>query len=146
MNDQQQPRDVQAEERLIASMMADAASADEALGVVRSSDFTAVARQFVFEAMRELRGRDAPGDLTLIYDELRKRGHEERVGGPLELARVSELVPSGASVRHYAEIVARMGRRRRIMLACERLHRRAADLTVPDDELQYVESIDEEEL
>lgn len=137
------PRDAAAEERLLACMMSGVFAADDALkaGVV-ADDFTSMARRFVFEAIQALRLNSTFPELVLIHDVLVRAGQSDRAGGPLELTRLADLVPSGASVLHYAKIVTGHGRRRRLMRAAERLYRRAADLTVPDDEVRFTEEDD----
>jgi replicative DNA helicase len=143
-NDVEPPRDAAAEERLLASMMFCSEACDTAAKTVARADFFGVGRGVVFEALLALRERCAAPDLVLLFDELRRRGQDERVGGPLEIARIAELVPSGANVEYYAAIVRGLGRRRRLMRACERLHRRAADLSVPESELAFRESSEED--
>jgi replicative DNA helicase len=139
MNTLDPPRDPAAEERLLACMMWGACG--DAIHAITRSDFTSVAREIIFAAMIDLNRNGKPIDLVLLHDELRAIGEDVRCGGPIELARIFDTVPSGANAPHYAEIVRRLGRRRSIMRASEDLHRRAANLSTPDDELE-LRSID----
>jgi replicative DNA helicase len=141
MEDLDPPRDVAAEESLLGSMLWDAAATSAALDRVGSTDMTSAGREMLFDAIVNAQGKcDGTASLVMVFDELRKRGEERRVDA-LELARLFDLVPSGASAGHYSAIVARMARRRRIMAAAEDLYRRAADLTTPEDGLTFPESL-----
>jgi replicative DNA helicase len=140
MEDLDPPRDVAAEEALLGSMLWDAEAIAAAVSAVNATDMTSAGREALFASIVEVQARGAPVDLVKVLDELRKRGEERRVDA-LELARLFDLVPSGASAGHYAAIVARMARRRRIMAACEDLYRRAADLTTPEDGLTFPENL-----
>jgi replicative DNA helicase len=140
MEDLDPPRDVAAEEALLGSMLWDAEAIATAVSAVSATDMTSSGREALFAAIVEVQAHGAPVDLVKVYDELRKRGEERRVDA-LELARLFDLVPGGASAGHYAAIVARMARRRRIMAACEDLYRRAADLTTPEDGLTFPENL-----
>jgi replicative DNA helicase len=131
------PRAVEAEEALLGSMTWGLdAIRDAAAAGVRPSDFTSAAREQIYLALVALATGEAPIELPALLLELRRRGQEQRVGGALELVRLADRVPGAASAAYYAGIVRRMARRRTIMEAALRLFRRAADLTVPDEELE----------
>ena len=136
MNGTEHLRDVAAEEAVLARMTWGAEAVDAVVDVgMIGSDFTSAARETIFTALVQVREKDFPVDLVTLHDELRRRGQADRCGGSLELARIADLAPSGADVVHYAAIVRRLGRRRALVEAAQRLARRAADLTVPDEEL-----------
>lgn len=129
-------RDVAAEEAVLARLTFGADAVRAAVDVdLLVPDFTSAARSAIFAAAVELEALCAPVDLVSLHDALRRRGDAERCGGPLELARLADLAPSGADVVHYAGIVRRLARRRALVQAALRLARRAADLTTPDDAL-----------
>lgn len=136
-----EPRAVEAEEALLSSMTFGADAVDAALVLgVQGADFTSAAREAIYAALLALRKAGAPIEMPALLIELRRQGQDERTGGALELVRLAELVPSGANAAYYAMLVRRAARRRSIMQAALRLFRRAADPTVPDDELKFEET------
>jgi replicative DNA helicase len=133
------PCDVAAEEALLGSMLWDARAALDVVTLVAGSDLSSAPREVLFDAILAAQRRcGGTADLVMVYDELRRQGQQDRVP-PLELARLFDLVPGAASAGHYAEIVARMARRRRIMAEAERLYRAAADVSSPEADLAFDE-------
>ena len=75
------------------------------LDALRPSDFDATAHRRILEAILALRDRGQPPDLVLLNDELKARGHLDKVGGPVYLTELQDATPSAANVAHYAGIV-----------------------------------------
>jgi AAA domain-containing protein/DnaB helicase-like protein len=122
------------EEAVLGSMLQahDGAEAVAAVSTMLSpSDFTSGPKARLFSAIVDMQRRGVPTDLTLVADELRRRDELEIVGGPLELARLADLVPSGANVLRYASNVIDRARRRRLFRLGDFMKTQAPSLAVP---------------
>jgi hypothetical protein len=134
--------DVGAEEALLGSLLQpDGAGVaiDAIAEVVEPQDFTARGRSALYRALLHLRGRGliADGaDLVVVADELRRRDELDIVGGPLELTRLVDRVPSAANVAHHARIVRELADRRRLIAAYERAAAACSDLATPLDSIK----------
>jgi replicative DNA helicase len=106
---QELPHSLEAEERLLACVMADETGAGWAValnGGVKAKAFFNPRHQQVWELITELRQGGQSGiDIALLAEEFRLRGQLDQLGGYAFLAQISKAQPTSLSVRYYAEIV-----------------------------------------
>lgn len=69
---------------------------------VQPQDFYYTKHQLLFEAMLALRAAGKPIDEVTLVDQLKSTGDLEKVGGPAEVAFLSNRVPTAANIEHYA--------------------------------------------
>lgn len=87
---------------------------------VRPDDFWAEAHRAIFEAIRALYERNVVADQVTIADELNRQGRLEDAGGDAAIFRLGDYAPNSLNARHYADVVARTGDRRRAFHLIER--------------------------
>lgn len=99
------PQNLEAEEAVLGAMIMNARAIETVDDVgLRTSDFYRPSHRIIFDVIRELAGRDAVDELTVV-NELRRVGQLEQIGGPVTIVSLGERVPSVANVRAYAEEV-----------------------------------------
>ena len=89
--------------------------------------------------MVELTSRTQPVDAVTLSAQLRASGNLDEIGGIGLLAELGEVVPTAANVKHYAEIVAKTSRARRLIRACTESIELAFDAQNPDDAVDEAE-------
>ena len=136
------PHHREAEEAVLSALLQDREAVSDVVQYLRPDDFYVLGHQLLFQALLGLFEAGSGIDLTIVGEALQKAGELDRIGGPLELARLVERVPSGANVRYHAEIVRERSLRRRLIEAARRIleDARSAGRTIEEivDEAEQV--------
>ncbi len=115
------PHNPEAEESVLGAMMLSPGAVADVVEEVRADDFYRSAHGRIFQAAIDLYARGEPVDGVTVVEELRRRDQLEGVGGALYLHRLVQAVPTPASARHYAKIVADHALLRRLIDAGSRI-------------------------
>ena len=99
------PHSLEAEKRVLGSMLISRDAAELAAEMLSASDFYVPQHQDIFEAMTELVSRAQPVDSVTIVDALERAGKLASAGGLGYIAELSLFVPSAANVSYYINIV-----------------------------------------
>ncbi len=121
------PHNVDAERAVLGSMLLDNEIIPEVMEFVKASEFYAPAHQEIFEAVVEIHDRGQPVDLTLLADELTKRGKLEEAGGYITLAGLEQFVLSTGAAPELAKTVADKATLRKLMAAADTILRDCAE-------------------
>ena len=100
------PRDFDAEQAVLGSMLLEPGAAARAFAIVGAEDFYWDDHQIVCRAMVACGNRNEPVDLVTVSAELRRSGQLDKVGGGTYLTGLISQVPTAAHVVRYANIVA----------------------------------------
>lgn len=111
------PRDFDAEQACLGSMLFSADAVAEALAIVMPDDFYWEDHQAICRAVTACAARREPADLITVSAELRRLGKLEQVGGGQYLTALMSSVPTTAHVPRYANIVAAKSWLRRFIVA-----------------------------
>ena len=133
------PNDLDAERAVLGSVMIDNEAAYIALEDLDADDFYHPGHRTLFAAMVSLTTSNQPVDAVTLSAELRGAGTLDQVGGLSFLAELGEAVPTAANVKHYAEIVAKKSRARRLIRACTESVELAFETPNPDDAVDEAE-------
>lgn len=109
------PRNLEAERALLAAMLADPACIDEVTPILGAGDFHLDAHQKLFQVTVDLAAAGKPIDFPIAFEELRRRGQADDVGGPGFLAGLFGVVTTGTNAVHHATIIRDCATRRRIL-------------------------------
>jgi len=131
-DDQPTSVDLEAERRVVGAMLIEPTAVPEAADTCRADDFYRGAHGEVFAAAIAVYERERAIDLLMVADELHRAGQLDDVGGQLELSELAREAATTATVRYFAQRVARLSWRRGIELDALALARTARD---PDDDL-----------
>ncbi len=115
------PHHREAEEAVLGALLQDREAVSEVAQFLKSEDFYVLGHQILFQTLVDLFEGGSGIDLTLVGEALLKSGHLDRIGGPLELARLVERVPSSANVAYHAGIVRERALRRGLIEAARRI-------------------------
>lgn len=132
------PHSVEAEEATIGSILIWPEVIAEVCTIVQAEDFFIVKNAWVFAAIRTLYERGDNIDTLTVSQELRQRGQLDDIGGPAYLLLLSNNTPTHIHVITYANMVARMAYRRRILATCSDMAQSALQEDVElEDVLSY---------
>ena len=122
------PHDLDAEEAVLGACLLDDGACIEAEEVVAPGDFYKPAHANTFAAIRALELEGVRADAVTVHARMVHHGTAEGVG-VVDLLRLVANVPHPGSVRHYAEIVRELARKRRLAGTGAELSEAAFDAT-----------------
>ena len=99
------PHSIEGEQCVLASMMLDKEAIGLCIQVLERDSFYQTDHQIIFDILIKLYEQNKPIDVTILREELIKRGLYEEVGGAAYLGQLLNTVPSAAHATHYAGIV-----------------------------------------
>lgn len=111
------PHNLEAEQSVIGSLLLDRDAIIGVSQILRQQDFYIDAHGIVYGAIVDLYDRRQPADFVTLADDLERRDLMERIGGRGYLLDLAAAVPTALHAQYYAEIVARMATRRRLIAA-----------------------------
>ncbi|HVS79965.1 MAG TPA: DnaB-like helicase N-terminal domain-containing protein, partial [Candidatus Paceibacterota bacterium] len=117
------PQSLEAEMALLGSIMLRPEAMYEVLDAVSPAYFYADRHRLIFETMQELFSKSVPIDFLSLSSRLKEKQLLEQVGGNVFITELASLVPSSASVRHYADIVRKKHMMRKLIEASEDIAR-----------------------
>ena len=128
------PHDNEAEQAVLGGILIDR----EALSIVRDvlvpEDFYAERHAVLYRAALALDDRGEAIDTVTLRDQLERGPGIGRAGGMDYIAELTLVVPSSASVKHYADIIIGHALRRRLIEAGGKVSRLGFDNTTPVNE------------
>lgn len=109
-------------------------------GLLRPDHFYVEAHRLIYDAMLAVAATGAPLDAVTVGNELIRRDHLSRIGGPLVLGDVLDTIITSANIEHYARIVVELAAVRRTVTAARAvvLEGYGADV-VPEEFLRSAE-------
>jgi len=111
------PHDTDAERAVLGCLLLDPEAVHAVRDVVEPNDFYAEKHQHLYLAAVTLADRGEPIDMLTLPDQLERGPGVGRAGGIDYIAELTLVVPSAASVKHYADIVVGHALRRRLIQA-----------------------------
>ena len=125
------PNDIEAERAVLGCLLLDIEAVHAVRDVLRPDDFYAEKHQHLYRAAVTLADRGEPVDMLTLPDQLERGPGVGRAGGIDYIAELTLVVPSAASVKHYADIVNAHAQRRRLIQAGGEVSRLGFDLGRP---------------
>lgn len=121
------PCDAEAERAVLGSIMLDASAYYSASEVVTADDFYHEPHRIIFMRMSDLASSSRAIDVFTLRSELKRHDQEEKIGGVIALAKLTDGLPRSLNVRHYAEIVRQHATARRLINLCRETSERCYD-------------------
>jgi replicative DNA helicase len=115
------PQNVEAEQMLLASLMAAPANAAEAAALVVADDFYKESHRRIYSAIVDLFMAGEPIEPLTVVEQLTKSGDVEAVGGRMGVLEVMDSPYIAASYRTYGEIVRDTATQRRLLQVGQRI-------------------------
>ncbi|MDB5060108.1 MAG: replicative helicase [Chloroflexi bacterium] len=113
--DEYLPRNLEAEQAVIGSLLLDSSAIIEVNGTLRPDDFANDAHSVIYRVMVDLYEQSRPVDLITVLDEVERRDLLQRAGGRGYLLSLVDVVPTAIHVEHYTKIVERLAILRRLI-------------------------------
>ncbi len=105
LGDRVPPQHIEAEQGVLGSILLDNDCLHEVLTFLNVEDFYRDNHQTIFRSIIELYNLGKPIDAITLSEELMRKDQFKAIGGEETIRQVLDIVPSSASVLHYAQIV-----------------------------------------
>lgn len=135
LTDRTLPHDDNAERCALGGMLLSTDAVGEVAEIIAKRDFYNDKHGDIFETILEQYGRGDPTDAVSIAARLMETGNLGRIGGAPYLHELIAAVPTAANAGHYARIVLRRARRRRVIEAGTRVVQLGYSTGTDDDEI-----------
>jgi len=113
------PQNKEAEMALLGSVMLRPDTIHEINDVIKAESFYFEKHRVVFQMMMELMRKSVPIDLLSLSSRLKETSELDKIGGQSYLVELTEIVPSAANIKHYADIVLKKFMMRNLIDASE---------------------------
>lgn len=111
------PRNLEAEQAVLGSLLLDRDAIIEVNGILRADDFAFDAHAALYRVMVDLYEQRRPVDLVTVLEEVARRDLLQRIGGRGYPVSLVNTVPTAVHVADYARIVERLAVLRRLISA-----------------------------
>jgi len=111
------PHSIEAEEAVLGSLLIDPDAILRVASYLKGEDFYREKNGWIYRAILDLHERREPADFVTLCEELERRDQLEEVGGPAEITRLINAVPTAIHIESYGRIVERTAIRRRLISA-----------------------------
>lgn len=101
----QPPSAVEVETAVLGAMMIDEEAIPKAIEILKPDSFYDKRNRLIFEAASSLYEAGEPIDTVSIYEELKKAGKIEDVGGAAYIGKLTQDVSSAANIDYHARVV-----------------------------------------
>lgn len=115
------PRDLDAEEAVIGSLLIDGSAVFRVASVLESTDFYHDQCRLLYAACLALYQRNEAIDQITVAQELERQGKLSACGGAAYLSHLVAMVPTSLDIEHYAQIVSRLAISRRLIQAASQI-------------------------
>lgn len=101
----QPPHAVEVEASVLGAMLLENEAAPKAFEILKSEHFYSPKHKLIFDAMASLFEANEPIDTVSIYEELKKSGKLEDVGGAVYISQLAQDISSAANIEYHARII-----------------------------------------
>lgn len=113
------PQNTDAEASLLGSILLDSDTIVRVADAIKSDDFYDERHGLIYTAIMRLFEQRKPVDVLTLSNQLDESGDLETVGGSSYLTDLTNMVPTAAHAKHYADIIAQKAIRRRLIKVSE---------------------------
>lgn len=99
------PAEPEIEAAVLGAMMIEKEAVPKGIELLSSESFYTKAHQLIFESMQSLFETGEPIDTVTLYEELKKRGQLDQIGGAVYLSKLSQNISSAANIEYHAKII-----------------------------------------
>ncbi len=101
----QPPAALDVERMVLGAMLIEGEAVPKALEILKPENFYDKKHGYVFNAIAALYEANEPVDTVTLYEELKKDGKIEEVGGAAFISKLSEDISSAANIDYHARVV-----------------------------------------
>jgi replicative DNA helicase len=101
----QQPASPEVERSVLGAMLIDKNAVPKAIEILKPEYFYEKNNKTVFEAALALYEASEPIDTVSIYEELKRRGKVEQIGGAAFISKLSQDISSAANIDYHSRVI-----------------------------------------
>lgn len=109
------PNSMEAEQSTLGSLLVDNEALPSVVEILNPKDFYRQDHQEIYETILELFTANKAIDIITVKEQLKSRGILEGIGGIEYLSTLTDMIPTSANAKYYAEIVKNMSVRRQLI-------------------------------
>jgi replicative DNA helicase len=129
------PQAQELEDSVLGAIMLEKEAYGTVADLLRPEVFYKDQNRMVYEAIRELAGKEQPTDALSVAEKMRSLGTLEKAGGAVYIAELTHRVASAAHLRYHAEIIAKKATARDLIAMAAQIEEKGFDETQDVDEL-----------
>ena len=129
------PHSIEAEEAVLGSLLIDPDAILRIAAFLRAEDFYREKNGWIYQAVLNLHERREPADFVTLGEELERKDQLQELGGPAEITRLINSVPTAIHIEYYGRIVERVAVLRRLISAAGQIAALAYEETEEVDEV-----------
>ena len=99
------PHNAEAEQTVLASCMIDHSAVEKVVNILNYDDFYFEANKEIYDSIKQIHMQNIPVDAVTVFEELKKRGKIDYIGGFEYLATLTENIITSKSVEAYCNII-----------------------------------------
>lgn len=126
------------EASVLGAMLIEKEAVPKAIELLTPASFYLKEHKLIFEAMTSLFESGEPIDTVTLYEELKKRGQSDEVGGVVYLSRLSQNISSAANIEYHAKIIIEKEILRGLISSSHRIAQQAYEAT--EDAFEILDS------
>jgi replicative DNA helicase len=109
VSERELPHNTDAEKSVLGALLIDCEAAQGVFDIVTTDDFYSNRHKKIFDAANHIYTQHQSLDQVLLWEELKKRGDEEKIGGVDYLDELEDFMPAAGNAESYARIVREKG-------------------------------------
>ena len=129
------PQAQELEDSVLGAIMLEKEAYGTVADLLRPEVFYKDQNRMVYEAIRELAGKEQPTDALSVAEKMRSQGTLDKAGGAVYIADLTRRVASTAHLRYHAEIIAKKATARDLIAMAAQIEEKGFDETQDVDEL-----------
>ena len=134
-----EPYSIEAEQSVLGCILISNVVASELCSTMRKDDFYSGVHQTIFESMQNLILKNQPVDYVTLVSELERAGKLGDIGGMNYITTLTNAVPTAANYEHYADIVLKNSKQRKLLQMGNQIVAMAYDGEEPATIIDFVE-------
>ena len=121
------PHNQEAEQALLGALLLDWSAMPETAIFIKADQFYSIQNQLLYSALLSLYNQNIRGDTLTLINQLTKDGTLDKAGGASYIAELTNVVPTAANIKYYAEIIKDHAKRRELIKISNELKLMAVD-------------------
>ena len=115
------PHNAEAEQTVLASAMIDHIAVEKIVNLLSYDDFYYEANKEIYDSIKQIHLQNIPVDAVTVFEELKKRGKIDYVGGYEYLVTLTENIITSKNVEAYCNIIREKSTLRRLISASQEI-------------------------
>ncbi len=111
------PHSSEAEQTVLASALIDHIAVEKIVNLLSADDFYFEANKEIFDSIKQVHIQNIPVDVVTLFEELKKRGKVDYIGGYEYLVKLTENIITSKNVEAYCNIIREKATLRRLISA-----------------------------